>query len=481
MAASLFFYDLETTGLYADSARIVQFAGQRTNFELQPIGEPINLLIKQSADILPDPTAVLVHAITPQQTLSDGLSEAEFLHYFNQEIALTGTTFVGFNNIRFDDDFLRYLNYRNLYDPYAWSYESGRGRWDILDVVRITRALRPNGIRWPIDSHGAAVNKLELLTKENTLDHFKAHDALSDVQATIAVAQLIKSHQPRLYDYLFQLRDKKEASTLINSGHPFIYTSSHYPKSILHTTIVTKVADHPQKNCALVYDLRHDPGPWLSMSEEQLANAWRYDPNRPKNQPVLPIKTVRLNRCPAIAPMSVLDSETEERLQLDMEAINQHRQTLATNNGKFSLTLSGALKILDEEQAERHKSKTLPVDARMYDGFYNDHDKQLMNRLHKEETADNIRELRKQFQDKRLAQLAGLYLARNYPSNLTGDERAGWDRYLTRRLLDGDNNSRLAVYFQQIEQLATERHDKRSQLILEDLRLYGESLIPSDI
>jgi exodeoxyribonuclease-1 len=125
MAASYFFYDLETSGFSPRTARIMQFAGQRTDMDFKPIGEPINLLIKLSPDVLPEPDAVLITSITPQQTLSDGLTEAEFLHLFFREIVKPDTVFIGFNSVRFDDEFMRFLLYRNFYDAYEWQWKDG--------------------------------------------------------------------------------------------------------------------------------------------------------------------------------------------------------------------------------------------------------------------------------------------------------------------------------------------------------------------
>ena len=85
MSASLFFYDLETSGINPREQRIMQFAGQRTDMNLQPVGEPFNIVIKLTDDVLPDPDAILVTGITPQQTLTDGITEAEFLKIFHAQ------------------------------------------------------------------------------------------------------------------------------------------------------------------------------------------------------------------------------------------------------------------------------------------------------------------------------------------------------------------------------------------------------------
>jgi len=481
MAESLFFYDLETSGLKPEKDRIMQFAGQRTDLSLKPIGRSFNYLIRLTPDILPDPNAVLVHGITPQQTLMEGISEADFLNIFYQQIVQPNTTFVGFNNIRFDDEFIRYLNYRNLYDPYRWSYHDGCSRWDVLDLVRITRALRPQGIKWPKDAKDQSTNKLELLTKTNKLKHLNAHDAYSDVLATIEVAKLIKLNQPKLYSYIYSLRLKNALTKLVDSFQPFIYTSSHYPVTNNHTTVVVKVADHPQTNCVLVYDLRFDPSVWLKMDAQQLVQAWRYRPDRSIDDLPLPVKTMRLNRCPAIAPLNVLTKEDQDSLGLDLDLIAKHHQLLKSSQEVFAERLIKAVQILNQEQSDMTNDQSKLVDAQMYAGFYGNHDLQLISALHQDETADKIRSLEPELSDPRLKQLASLYLARNYPGELNIDERKKWDDYVYQQIFSGGENSRLALYFQSINQLVSKTVDSRKQILLEDLKLYGESLIPSDI
>ena len=192
MQNTFFFYDLETSGLNPREDRVMQFAGQRTDMDLNSLGDPISFLVKLPDDTLPSPYAVKVTGITPQQTQLDGLTEAEFAKFLAQEIFTPGTIATGYNNIRFDDEFIRHLFWRTFRDPYEWSWKDGRSRWDLLDVVRLTRALRPEGIKWPVDKDGKATNRLELITRQNKISHASAHDALSDVNALIGVTKLIK-------------------------------------------------------------------------------------------------------------------------------------------------------------------------------------------------------------------------------------------------------------------------------------------------
>ena len=268
---TFFFYDLETSGLNPREDRIMQFAGQRTDMELNPIGEPVNILVKMSEDALPSPQAIMVTKITPQDTLRDGISEAEFAKYVTEEIFVPNTIAVGYNTVRFDDEFMRALLWRNFYDPYEWEWKDGRSRWDILDVVRLTRALRPEGIEWPFREDGVPTNRLELITKLNGVAHEHAHDALSDVYATIAVAKLIRDKQPELFKFLLKMRDKKEVKKLVNleDKQPFVYASGRYANEYNKTTVAFPLTSGRNGN-VLVYDLRYNLETLISQSGKDL-------------------------------------------------------------------------------------------------------------------------------------------------------------------------------------------------------------------
>ncbi len=476
MAQTFFFYDLETSGVNPRTARIMQFAGQRTSMELQPIGDPFNILIKLTPDVVPDPDAIMVTGITPQQTLQSGVTEAEFLKRFFAEIALPDTIFVGYNTVRFDDEFMRYMMYRNFYDPYEWQWKDGRSRWDLLDVVRMTRALRPEGIKWPVDAKGASTNRLELLTAMNGLDHFDAHDALSDVQATIALAQLLRSKQPKVFDYLLAMRDKKKVQALVMSGELFVYSSGRYASEYEKTTVAQFVALHPTKLYAYVYDLRHDPAQYKNYTAEQLAEAWRW--KRDSSEPRLPVKALKFNCCPAVAPLSVLDEASEKRLGIDRSKVRAHAQTLAAMSG-WADKLLKAVEILEQAQQASFLSDEATVDGQLYDSLLNDHDRRLEHAF-RAAVPDDMLSFVDRFQDPRLKALVPLYKARNYPESLSIDERTAWEKHVTKSLLHGGTSSKLAKYFQRLEELANNPGLTQEQrYILEELQLYGQSIMPA--
>ncbi len=466
---NFYFYDLETSGFKPREARIMQFGGQRTDMNLQPIGEPDNYFIKLTEDILPDPEAILVTGITPQLTHTKGLTEAEFLKFFFKDINQPNTIFVGYNSIRFDDEFMRFLMYRNFYDAYEWQWKDGNSRWDLLDPVRMTRALRPEGLKWPLNSEGIQTNQLGLLASINKLNHTNAHDALSDVMVTIDLARLLKSKQPKLFEYLLKMRSKSNIAKLAKSGEPFVYTSGKYHSRFEKTTIVSAVANHPQRAATLVYDLRHDPAEFADMSADELASIWR----RPidENEVVLPVKTLQFNRCPAVAPISVLDKAAIKRLQLDMEQVEEN-QTRLKSMKDWPAKLQAALDILNDSQQTK-LIEDERVDNKLYDGFLSDYDRVISKKI-REAMPDELREIAKRCKDERLTNLAPLYKARNFPDDLNDDEKNLWLQYCRGQLID---NKRLDNYFDQLDELKTRTGlTKAQQNLLRDLEDYGHNL-----
>ncbi len=467
--SSFFFYDLETSGLNARSARIMQFAGIRTDMDLQQIGDPINVLIKLSDDILPEPQAVIVTGITPQSTLADGLSEPEFCKMLMEDVFIPGTITVGFNNVRFDDEFIRHTLWRNFYDPYEWSWSEDRSRWDMLDVVRMTRALRPGNIKWPINEKGVAVNKLELLSKENGLLHEKAHDALSDVEALIAITQLIRKDEPKLFDYLLKMRNKKVVNELINldAPQPFVYVSGRYDQEYEKTVIAYPIAPAAKPGSVLVYDLRYDPTPFLNASPQALASVVFADKStrEQKGFQRLPVKELSYNKCPAVAPLGVLNDENKSRLRVDMSEIEKHLKLIAQNPG-----FAGAVREAFEMR-EAYAPST-DVEDQLYDGFMDSKDKAKCLAVRNAD-ASALADFHPIFVDERLPELLLRYKARSFPSSLSDDEMQRWEMYRTQKL-----NASLPGYIASLQKMASYSKDT---YLLEELQLWAESIAPSDV
>lgn len=475
MAKTLFFYDVETSGTNSAYQRIMQFAGQRTGLDLKPIGQPVNWLVKLSEDILPEPEAILVHGISPQKVMAEGIGEAELAHRLTNEVFTPDTVAIGFNNIRFDDEFVRFTLWRNFHDPYEWHWADGRGRWDLLDVTRMTRALRPEGITWPLNEEGKVVNRLVELSVANAMGSKNAHDALADVQTTIEWAKLLRSAQPKLFGYLFGMRDKKLVERLLSAAKPFVYTSGRYPSQFEHTTVAAMLANHPiEKGSVLVYDLRHDPKPFTKMSISELAQRI-YVPyaEREKTQP-LPIKKLAPNRSPAVAPLGTLDADSFKRIDLKPELIDVNLTKLRAAE-EFADRVSQAF-------ASQKPPKRIDADGRLYDGFISDGDKKLQAEVRSADL-DELADLHPPFVDERLVTLLLRYKARNFPEALSDKEQAQWESWRQDKLINGVDGS--LTYAQLSERLAlrvaTPGLSDQQKYLLEEVQLWAESIAPASL
>lgn len=467
---TFFFYDLETSGLSSRYQRVMQFAGWRTDMNLEPIGEPVDILVRLSEDILPDPQAIMITGTTPQKTIEEGITEAEFCNMLISDIFTPGTIAVGFNNVRFDDEFIRHTLWRNFYDPYEWAWSEGRSRWDILDLVRMTRALRPDGIEWPVDDEGMPTNRLELLSSANKLEHTHAHDALSDVEATIQVAKIIRKKQAKLFDYLLKLRDKKEVAKLVNleEPQPFVYSSGRYGKKVDFTTIAYPIAPGSKPGSVLVYDLRVDPKDFAGFSVKDIKAklfATREERKQEDFQ-AIPIKELAYNKCPAVAPLGVVDSKAWEKLGLSQELIETHIKVLGKD----------LVDKITAAYSEREPFKPSDdVEGQLYDGFVNDKDK---IRVEAVRNADekSLADFHPDFADDRLVELLLRYKARNFPKSLSEDEQTAWQTYRAEKFHAG-----IESYMKTLAKLAEQyQTDDDKQYLLTELQLWAESNAPGE-
>jgi exodeoxyribonuclease-1 len=440
MSASFYWHDYETSGTDPRRDRPVQFAGQRTTLELEPIGEPLSIYCKPARDVLPQPAACLVTGITPQHAERQGVIEAEFAARINEELALPGTCAAGYNSIRFDDEFTRNLLYRNFYDPYEREYKNDNARWDIIDLARMCYALRPQGIEWPqreIERVGLDARKrnvpsfrLEDLAAANGLAHEQAHDALSDVHATIAFARLLRTRQPRLWNFYFALRRKQRAFELLDYAHrtPVLHVSSRYPAERGCLAIVAPLTLHPERaTSVIVYDLGVDPTPLLELGAEEIADRlFTPQADLPEGVSRIPLKAVHANKSPALAPLSVLKDVDIARIGLDPDLCMAHLQLL---NKATDLPE----KLRQVFASPRDERGTSDPELSIYGGFASDADKRLFGEVRRTPSA----ELGKRdfgFRDPRYSELLFRYRARNWPQTLTTNENARWEEFCRARL-----------------------------------------------
>jgi exodeoxyribonuclease I len=473
--SSFYWHDYETSGTDSRRDRPVQFAGQRTSLELEPIGEPLSIYCKPARDVLPQPAACLVTGITPQLADRQGVIEAEFAARINEELALPGTCGAGYNSIRFDDEFTRNLLYRNFYDPYEREYKNENARWDIIDLARMCYALRPQGIEWPRRENLAPSFRLEDLAAANGLAHERAHDALSDVHATIALARLLRTHQPRLWDFYFALRRKQRAFELLDYIHrtPVLHVSSRYPAERGCLAIVAPLALHPQRaTSVIVYDLGIDPRPMLELEPDEIADRlFTPQADLPEGVARIPLKAVHANKSPALAPLSALKDVDTTRIGLDPDRCMAHLQLL--HNAPDLVE-----KLRQVFTSPRDERGASDPELSIYAGFASDADKRQFGEVRRTPAVD-LGKRDFAFRDPRYTELLFRYRARNWPQTLAADEHVRWQEFCQARLTQSTPITHLTLdqYFAEIVAARASPATSGTQhILLDQLDAWGHEI-----
>ncbi len=470
---TIFWHDYETSGTSPALDRPMQFAGIRTDEDLNIIGEPVTLYCKPSREILPHPEACLITGITPQLADEKGLSEPEFIATINREFMVPGTCGAGYNSIRFDDEVTRYTLYRNFFDPYEREWQGGNSRWDIIDMLRLTHALRPDGINWPKHEDGHTSFRLDQLTVANGISHQDAHDALSDVHATIAMARLVRERQPKLYQYVYQNRTKQQVAALLDlqQRKPFLHVSSRLPRETAYTALMMPIAIHPtNKNAVVCVNLSQKPELLLSLSAEQIRERlFTRTQDLPEGVERVALKSVHLNRCPVVATAKLLDAATAERLGIDIGACERHWATLkeADLAGKI-----GAIFSAEEEYEPRD------AEAALYQGFLPNGDKPLLAKVRRAAAAE-LAVLQSQFSDPRYREMLFRYRGRFHPDTLSEEEHGIWEEYRYQALTEPeDNRLSLDAYFDRLQELEAEPDQSQKNLnIINALKEWGDLIL----
>ena len=471
-------HDYETFGANTRRDRPAQFAGIRTDAELNEIGDPLMIYCRPAPDYLPDPQSCLITGITPQVCLERGLPEHEFAARIEAELAQPGTIGVGYNTIRFDDEITRFMFWRNLMDPYAREWQNQCGRWDLLDVVRMTYALRPEGIHWPKKDDGAPSFRLEHLSKANGLAHEAAHDALSDVRATIGLARLLRQQQPKLFDFALSLHKKDRVATELRlpatreTARPFLHVSGMFPVDRGCLGVMWPLASHPtNKNELIAWDLGHDPAELALLDVETLRQRmFTRSADLPEGVARLPIKTVHLNKSPmVVGNVNTLTAQTAQRWGIDLEAAARHADVARTLPDMSALW---------KDVFSRPQEAPLDVDQDLYGGFVGNEDRRRLNRLRALSPAELAHE-NPGFDDERLAELFWRYRARNFPHTLSEADQERWEQHRVACLMEGQGGAlTFDDLFARLDELGGEA-DERGEEILGAIYEYAESIAPA--
>jgi exodeoxyribonuclease-1 len=404
--------------------------------------------------------------------------EHRFAATIESAFSKPGTIGVGYNTIRFDDEITRFMFWRNLIDPYAREWQNNCGRWDLLDVVRMTYALRPEGIAWPTKEDGKPSFKLEHLAKANGLLHEAAHDALSDVRATIALARLIRQHQPKLFDFCLGLHKKDKVAAEMGMAtapalrEPFLHVSGLFPAERGCIGLVWPLATHPtNKNEVLVWDCSYDPAELFALDAATIRlRMFSRSADLPEGVTRLPIKSIHMNKSPMlVGNLKTLSPAMAARWGIDIEQGRAYARAAAAGPAM------GA--VWDEVYQRPAANDEVDVDEDLYGGFINNNDKRQLESL-RTMTPEKLATALTDFDDARLAEIVFRYRARNFPVTLTAAETARWETHRAARLFDGAGKARTIEQLYGEIDVLSEEADERAEEILGALYDYAEQIAP---
>ena len=448
MTDTLYWYDLETTGVDSILDRPLQFAGVRTDLDLNEIKPPQNFLGRPGTDVLPQPEALLVTGISLVEIQGKGISERAFTEKVLEQFNQPQSCVVGFNSLRFDDEFTRQMLYRNFHDPYAREWRNGNSRWDVIDLFRAAYALRPEGFNWPKKDNGSPSFKLEDMAHANGLAHIDAHDALADVRATIEITKRLRAAQPKLYDFMFRLRGKKAVlQQLYPLGkNPIVHVSSMYPASRGCTALVMPICQHPSNNNGIIcFDLSQAPEALISASAAELARLV-FTPNDQleENEQRIALKTIHINRCPFVAPLATLNDECAGRLGIDRSQSESRAIQL--------MGVAGLVEKIQEVYGRNHYADSEDPDFQLYQGgFFSDGDRNTMSEL-LAVPPEQLGSFEGRFQDDRLDEMLFRFRGRNHPELFNEAELIQWRAFCAEKWSGGQAIDELELRVNKLEQ-----------------------------
>ena len=464
MTETLYWYDLETTGIDSILDRPLQFAGVRTDLDLNEIKPPQNFLGRPGTDVLPQPEALLVTGISLVEIQEKGISERAFTEKVLEQFNQPQSCVVGFNSLRFDDEFTRQMLYRNFHDPYAREWRNGNSRWDVIDLFRAAYALRPEGFNWPKKENGSPSFKLEDMARANGLAHIDAHDALADVRATIEITRRLRAAQPKLYDFMFRLRGKKAVlQQLYPLGkNPIVHISSMYPASRGCTALVMPICQHPGNNNGIIcFDLSQAPEALISASAAELARLV-FTPNDQleENEQRIALKTIHINRCPFVAPLATLNDERAGRLGIDRSESESRAIQL--------MGVAGLVEKIQEVYGGHHYADSEDPDFQLYQGgFFSDADRNTMSEL-LAVPPEQLGSFEGRFQDDRLDEMLFRFRGRNHPELFNEAELIQWRAFCAEKWSGGQAIDELELRVNKLEQGL----EDAAKTVLAELRAY---------
>ncbi|OQY53186.1 MAG: exodeoxyribonuclease [Desulfobacteraceae bacterium 4572_89] len=370
------FYDVETSGLNPAFDQVLTFACIRTDFSLTEISREL-ITIQLRRDIIPSPHAFITHCLTIDE-LKHGITEYQAAQQIHEIFNTPGTISFGYNSLGFDDEFLRFLFYRNLLDPYTHQYANQCSRMDMLPVTALFRVFCDHVMKWPHLEDGRSSLKLELISNENQFTTSgRAHEALNDVEAVIELARIF-SQEKNIWDYALDFFNKTKDVLRINAlkkeirigNKPFrlclMVSASFGPKNNYLAPVIHIGESLPYKNQSL----------WLRLDREKV-----FEKNEESG--IYDLFVIRKRPADELIVLPYLDRFMGKLTQTSQQSSQKNLEKIQSDPNLFFKTIQYHLE---------YKYPVIPdmdPDAALYQsGFFSSSEKKEINKFHGAENSD---------------------------------------------------------------------------------------------
>ena len=388
------FYDFETTGLDTKFSQPIQIAAIAVDENFELIDEPINVRCKLKDGVIPNPSALLVHKV-PIEVLLNEQSFYSMMDFIHTKFTSWGPAiFIGYNSIRFDEEILRSSFFQSLYDPYLTN-TNNNSRTDLFKIVLGLSALKENVLDTPVNDKGKPSYKLENIAKNNGVEHLSAHDALSDVYATLGVAQIIKNKAPEYWDECMKIHSHKNLMEYLMTDEYFFSASEHAAANLSFKPISLLTANPNNAKELAFFDLDNNPDKYSDSSVSGIISLIE------SKQKI--IRLYQSNKSPIILSASFLESK--KILKDEEYNIFKERSSLIKSNESFINKLNHALvERYEDFQVTRSPSEFL--EEQIYNGnFYSYEDKQKIVRFKDTDKPKEKYKISQEFKDRRLREI----------------------------------------------------------------------------
>ena len=463
--SNLVFYDFETSSSNVSYGQIIQAAAVLVNDNFQEL-DRYEGRCKLSPGIVPEAMALLVNKTTPKILKETNLSHYQMIRQLVDKFKeWKNSTFIGYNSINFDEEFLRRTLFKNLEYPYLTN-TNGNERGDLFSLARACHLYYPNCIKTPISDKNNPVFKLEKLAPINNIKHDDAHSAMGDVLASIEIAKLLNKKAPNVWKASLMTTNKDKSFNLIKDEQLFCTDFFYYGKSV--PFVLTFICQHPQWGYPMCFDLKADPLYYFNLSNKDLKKELDKKPKV--------IRTIKHKKHPIIMNSSY-GMNFDNYKQLGVKKLKE-RAKLIRENKNFSEKVS---RILDEDARQKQELDSqidVYAEESIYVKFATDYDNKIMPEFHKADWKDKFSVLQK-FKDERMKYFGKKILYEESPQTLPQDEYNSFHKEIASRILSTNEEkwNTIPRTYNEIDTLRNKFKDDKDKLkALEDINSYVEEI-----